>query len=48
MQLSNALDIINNMGTSKHAMGDIEVHSIELGNALFESPVFVSFNLDHV
>jgi len=29
-------------------MGDIEVHSIEFGNALFESPDFVSLNLDHV
>ena len=36
------------LGTSDHAMGDIEVHSIELGNALFESPDFVSLNLDHV
>ncbi len=36
------------LGTSDHAMGDIEVHSIEFGNALFESPGFVSLNLDHV
>lgn len=34
------------LGTSDHAMGDIEVDSIEFGNALFESPDFVS--LDHV
>ncbi|MEL0639385.1 retropepsin-like aspartic protease [Pseudoalteromonas aliena] len=36
------------LGTSEHAMGDIKVHSIELGNALFKSPDFVSLNLDHV
>ena len=35
------------LGTSDHAMGNIEVHSIEFGNALFESPDFVSLNLDH-
>ena len=36
------------LGTSDHAMGDREVDSIEFGNALFESPDFVSLNLDHV
>ncbi len=29
-------------------MGDIEVDSVEFGSALFESPAFVSLNLDHV
>ncbi|MEL0646834.1 retropepsin-like aspartic protease [Pseudoalteromonas agarivorans] len=36
------------LGTSEHAIGNIEISEIELAGVVYKNPSFVSLNLDHV